>query len=548
MPLNATFVADFSSFLDATAKAVEATERFQNVAAQTGPAVDIAARQAAAAQETAAVEADKVLENAREFGHKLGDSLKEVASATTEFVNHYAEAFGEAERLTVRLGVALKNAGAPPETVHSYEELAKHLAAVSTFSVGAITNTQILLTEIGNVKPENMEAALTATMDLARAIGVDLPAATKLMARAASLDGASVGRLKQLLGDAYEKGMDFSQIMEAVEKKFGGQSAADLNTYAGRLEHLKNEFEETRVKIGGLIAPTLEKLLATFDKLPDSTKAVTVGLIDIVDNGGEAVQSIAALVELLSTDLAATVGAGILAGFEALMAAIGPVGWVILGLTAVGVAIWAWRDDITAAMKDTWEKEKEYAQKWVDALTPMVEAVAKMYYGVKDWLSDKLGALFDSVADKVKNFTDKTVEWFRAMYMKLVGGSIVPDLIYGLGSEFGKLDSVMVDPVKAATDSVRNMFNSIAIPGATGIAWPGATGMSQAVASQFVKFPLVFGGSTSGLTETPLGSVITINMSGMLSTDDPQTRAQLRDVISDALMPGMKSSRLLGST
>jgi len=34
----------------------------------------------------------------------------------------------------------------------------------------------------------------------------------------------------------------------------------------------------------------------------------------------------------------------------------------------------------------------------------------------------------------------------------------------------------------------------------------------------------------------------------MMGTDDPQTRAALRDVISSALMSGMRGSRLMGTT
>ena len=64
--------------------------------------------------------------------------------------------------------------------------------------------------------------------------------------------------------------------------------------------------------------------------------------------------------------------------------------------------------------------------------------------------------------------------------------------------------------------------------------------------SQGVKFANVFS-STSALTETAPGTQITLNMSGMLGTDDPQTRAQITNLISNAVMQGMKSGRLLGT-
>ena len=49
------------------------------------------------------------------------------------------------------------------------------------------------------------------------------------------------------------------------------------------------------------------------------------------------------------------------------------------------------------------------------------------------------------------------------------------------------------------------------------------------------------------LTPNSTGSQITINMSAMLGSDDPQTRAQLSALVSDAVMQGMRGGRLLGT-
>jgi hypothetical protein len=84
----------------------------------------------------------------------------------------------------------------------------------------------------------------------------------------------------------------------------------------------------------------------------------------------------------------------------------------------------------------------------------------------------------------------------------------------------------MVDPALAAANEVIDSFKGIttAIP---------TTSAGLLASSR--------GGGAAGPTN------ITINMSGMMGTDDPQTRAMLRGVVSDALMQGMRGSRLLGT-
>jgi len=125
------------------------------------------------------------------------------------------------------------------------------------------------------------------------------------------------------------------------------------------------------------------------------------------------------------------------------------------------------------------------------------------------------------------------------MMMEIVGGSSVPDLISGIAQNFNMLDSVMVNPAMTAADGVIRAFDQIT--------WPLMFGGVPLPNFDARPLPLMFGGATSGLTETPVGTVITINMNGMLGADDPQTRAAVRDMISQALMPGMRSTRLLGT-
>lgn len=132
----------------------------------------------------------------------------------------------------------------------------------------------------------------------------------------------------------------------------------------------------------------------------------------------------AALVTFFTTTLPAA--------FTATIAFLGPQGLIAIAILAL-VAIWLkWGDDITRIVK-------------------------RVYEAIKEWLVDKFNAVVDAVGKKVKQVTD----FFGDMYDKVVGNSFVPDMIDEIGQHFGRLDSVMTNPTKAATDFITDCFGGM---------------------------------------------------------------------------------------
>ena len=73
-----------------------------------------------------------------------------------------------------------------------------------------------------------------------------------------------------------------------------------------------------------------------------------------------------------------------------------------------------------------------------------------LYVGVKTWMQDKLGAVFDWVNKKVQK-VEQTFAW---LYNEVVGNSWIPDMVEEVGQHMSKLQGLMVDPaVKAARDT-----------------------------------------------------------------------------------------------
>ncbi len=164
--------------------------------------------------------------------------------ALVEFGKKYLDAFSQSEQATIRLNQALQNTG-NAAAAKTYDDLAQSMAQLSTFSKPALVNVETLLTSVGNVKPDNMQAALKATTDLAAGMagsGMSLEQAAKLVAKAAGSDGEAIGKLKAILQDAAPKGSDFAAIMEAINTKFGGSGPRDLERPA------RNFFLSTKKK------------------------------------------------------------------------------------------------------------------------------------------------------------------------------------------------------------------------------------------------------------------------------------------------------------
>lgn len=93
-------------------------------------------------------------------------------------------------------------------------------------------------------------------------------------------------------------------------------------------------------------------------------------------------------------------------------------------------------------------------QNW-DTIVPIVR---NLYVGVKTWLQDKLGAIFDWVGKKIEQVTG----FFFNMYDAVVGNSYVPDMVDGIGAEFQRLQGLMVDPAERATASVTEATRQMA--------------------------------------------------------------------------------------
>lgn len=397
MAISAKFEADFSQFTAAVKGAEGSLKSLETGAKTLGPAI------------LASLASTEV--------RRFATDVKNVAA---EFIG----AFAEEEAAVSRLTTALKAQGAfTPELAKQYADLGAAFQQTTRFSDDAIYSTQALLVQVGGVMPGQMKDALTAITNLAAGLGPQvggLEGAALLVAKAFSSDGEALGRLKVILGDAIPKGAGMAEVLGAINSKFGGQAQADLETASGSWAQLNNIMGDFKEKVGGLLLEALTPLMRAFQAMPDGMQTVVVGLIALGTALAPLAISAAALTAVL-TPLAAALGITMVGSLAALGALLVPAGIVIGGIVAVYLAFKNW-----------------------DKITAIAQSV---YNGVKTWLVDK----FDAIVAGIRAKIEAVVSTFRGLYEQVVGHSIIPDLMTGIGKEMGRLDSVMVRPIQVAT-------------------------------------------------------------------------------------------------
>lgn len=124
----------------------------------------------------------------------------------------------------------------------------------------------------------------------------------------------------------------------------------------------------------------------------------------------------------------------------------------------IGTALATLRDAIAAVVMAIGQRIADFLGFWARLPGQVIEAVRQLYLGVRQWLQERLGAIFDGIMSRVQAVADK----FKWLWDVVVGNSYVPDMVDGIAAEFARLDGEMVAPAGDATDQVAQGFADMA--------------------------------------------------------------------------------------
>jgi len=136
---------------------------------------------------------------------------------------------------------------------------ASALQQVTTFGDEAIIGVQASIAAFVDSE-DQIKKATKATLDLSVAMGMDLKGSGDLIAKTLGSSTNALSRYGIQVEGAVGSSERLESLTKNVAKLFGGQAQAEAQTYAGRVEQLKNALGDMGENIGRIVIPVFEKL------------------------------------------------------------------------------------------------------------------------------------------------------------------------------------------------------------------------------------------------------------------------------------------------
>ncbi len=241
--------------------------------------------------------------------HRIGEAaINAVGSGLSMlgdfFTSSIDEAAGWQSVFAQTEAVVTSTGGAAGRSATELANLAGALSAAngqSIFSDDAILGAENVLATFTQIKGASFDDATQAILDISQAMGQDLQSSAVQVGKALNDPMAGVSALSRV-------GVTFSDDQKAVieslqmtgdmagaqaiiiaelNKEFGGSAAAAVDTYAGQMTVLSEQFNDVKQNVGEALLPILERLSSfAVEKLVpavDTLASAFVAWVDSVD-------------------------------------------------------------------------------------------------------------------------------------------------------------------------------------------------------------------------------------------------------------------------
>ncbi len=205
-----------------------------------------------------------------------------------DYLKDAAKASAEAEAQLNQLNTALQISGNyTEEASKNLQNFAQEIQNTTAFEGDAVIGSMAYLESLTQLSDDGLMNAQRAAIDMAAALGIDLQTATQMVAKGANENTAAF----QKMGIQIEKGATeaetLTNVIDALNTKFGGAAAAQLNTYAGQLKRLENNYGDMKESIGSVITQN-----PAFVGAMSAANTVIVKVIKAIDENKEEVQAV----------------------------------------------------------------------------------------------------------------------------------------------------------------------------------------------------------------------------------------------------------------
>jgi len=206
-------------------------------------------------------DADKAVESnaskISEFGKKAALAFTVAAAAAVAYAGKLAidgvKSAIEDEQAQLRLASALKTAtGATDAQIKATEEYITKTQLATGVTDNDLRNAFQRLS-VSTKDVNTSQKLLNLALDVAAGSGKDLTTVTSALAKAYDGQETQLARLGIGLSAADLKAMDFTETQKALSNLYGGAAARNAETFQGRIDRLKQGFEEAKETVGAAL-------------------------------------------------------------------------------------------------------------------------------------------------------------------------------------------------------------------------------------------------------------------------------------------------------
>lgn len=217
------------------------------------------------------------------FSSILG-TIFNLKSAMVAFVavftaKKFIEAAQQQEDAVNDLNSALEQTGRySGKTSQALQNYASDLQNISRYGDETIIKTMGLIQTLGDLDEKGLKRATAATLDMASALKINLQTAALLVGKAAQGEITTFSKYGIMIKKGADNATTFANTLSALEGKFGGRAAKELDTFSGASGRLSNYLGDILENIGFWIiqSPELNAAIKlTTDILKDLVSATS---------------------------------------------------------------------------------------------------------------------------------------------------------------------------------------------------------------------------------------------------------------------------------
>ncbi len=200
-----------------------------------------------------------------EFGKKVAAAFAVAAAAAVAYAGKLAvdgvKSAIEDEQAQLRLAAALKTAtGATNAQITATEDYIR-----KTQLATGITDNELRASfqrlSVSTKDVTRSQDLLNLAIDISKGTGKELGTVVEALSKAYEGQDTRLVRLGIGITQADAKAMDFTETTKALTNLYGGAAAANAETFQGRIDRLKQAFEEAKEEIGYRLLPFIEQFV-----------------------------------------------------------------------------------------------------------------------------------------------------------------------------------------------------------------------------------------------------------------------------------------------